>query len=251
MGGAILSILNKSGKYKVDGLEKNSDLREIFSGQKIEMNESLSQVSSTDVLIAAVKPKDMAGLINEINESEFQMELLVSVAAGIKIDFIKSELYEKFPVSRVMPNTPLVLGEGLSCIALSDIDGEYFETVEQIFSHTGNTLRVDEEDMDAVTALSGSGPAYFFLIAEIMKEYAIKKGFSPSDASLLAATTVRGAGAMMMEEGADFTLLRRGVTSPDGTTEAAINLLEKQGLRKIFSAALEAAEKRSAELGGD
>jgi len=251
MGGAILSSLNKSGEYEIEGVEKRSDIRDNFSGEKIKMSGSLSSVSFADILIAAVKPKDMLLFIREINESGFQTELFVSVAAGLKIEQIKGELKKNVPICRVMPNTPLLVGEGLSCIAFPGADEKSFYTVDRIFSLTGQTLRVNEEDMDAVTALSGSGPAYFFLIGEIMKEFAEQRGFSSSDASLLAAATVRGAGALMMRQGVDFTALRKAVTSPEGTTEAAVSLLEKNGLRKIFLEALEAAEKRSAELSGD
>lgn len=248
MGGAILSILSAKEGFKLYGVDKNSEALKKFDQSGIRLSTELSSIEYSDFLIAAVKPRDMEGFLEEVINSGIQFRIFISLAAGISTYFIKGKIGQSASIARVMPNTPLLIGKGLSCISYPDANENEYAEVERLFSLMGKTLRVDEKYMDTVTALSGSGPAYFFLMGEVMRDLALKRGFTSEEANLLASSTIKGAGAMMMWTEADFTSLKKAVTSPGGTTEAALKVLSENSFGDILMKAIEAAEARSKEI---
>ncbi|MEK7734411.1 MAG: pyrroline-5-carboxylate reductase, partial [Pseudomonadota bacterium] len=175
----------------------------------------------------------------------------VSVAAGVRIGDLERWLGGNLPVVRVMPNTPALIGSGASGLFANDrVTNEQRDRAEAIARAVGVTVWVSSEaQLDVVTALSGSGPAYFFLVMEALEEAAIARGLPREQARLLALETAFGAAKMALEGADEPQRLRRQVTSPGGTTEAAVKVLEDGGLRKLFAEALVAAERRAGELG--
>lgn len=152
---------------------------------------------------------------------------------------------------RVMPNTPMLVGRGVSAVAGgSSARGEDLDLVASLLANVGIVERVSESQLDAVTALSGSGPAYFFQYIEAMSDAGVQLGLSRGQAQRLAAATMAGAAAMLMEDGADPVRLRVDVTSPGGTTAAGIRVLEEEGIRRAVYRGLQATHDRSVELGG-
>jgi len=200
-----------------------------------------------DIIILAVKPQQMNAALSDIKPAG----LFISIAAGITTAQIEKELGGRPRVIRAMPNTPALVGAGAAAIAagkfalLDDL-----ASAETILQAVGTVVRVEEKDLDAVTALSGSGPAYIFLVAEALIAAGIAEGLAPVIAQRLAFQTVLGA-ALLLREGKDGPAeLRRKVTSPGGTTEAAVAVLLAQKLPEIFVEAVTAAAKRSRQLAG-
>ena len=221
----------------------------------VECYESFTQISKQpDVIILAVKPQIMhevaarlAQSLDPIRESV----LIVSIAAGITSEQIDKWLGGGLKIVRVMPNTPAMVGAGASALcanAAVDVDGR--SSAEEILSAVGITVWVDNEsDIDAVTALSGSGPAYFFLILEALEAEAVALGLQSDTARRLAIQTALGSAMLAAQSADDLKELRRQVTSPGGTTERAIEVLLANELPQAFSAALRAAYQRAKELG--
>lgn len=203
------------------------------------------------VIVLAVKPQvakaaaqSMAGVLRE------RPALVISVAAGIRISHLRDWLGEETAIVRCMPNTPALVGSGATALfANPHVTREQKDLAESILRAVGMTLWVDDEDlMDAVTALSGSGPAYFFLVMEAMEQAGVALGLPRQTARLLTLQTAFGAAKMALESTEDVAALRRRVTSPGGTTEQAIRVLEEHGLAAGFEQALRAARQRSIEL---
>lgn len=203
------------------------------------------------VIVLAVKPQvakaaaqSMAGVLRE------RPALVISVAAGIRISHLRDWLGEETAIVRCMPNTPALVGSGATALfANPHVTREQKDLAESILRAVGMTLWLDDEDlMDAVTALSGSGPAYFFLVMEAMEQAGVALGLPRQTARLLTLQTAFGAAKMALESTEDVAALRRRVTSPGGTTEQAIRVLEEHGLAAGFDQALRAARQRSIEL---
>jgi pyrroline-5-carboxylate reductase len=191
----------------------------------------------------------MAGLLDEIASGVRPGQLVVSLAAGITTAFLESRLPDGVPVVRVMPNTPALVDEGMSAIAAgSHCDDEHLAVAEGLLGATGRVLRVPEAQMDAVTAISGTGPAYVFFVVESMIEAGVHLGLPRATATELVVQTLVGSAKMLRETGTHPTVLREQVTSPGGTTAAALRELEIHRVRAAFLAAMEAARNRSAEL---
>ncbi|KAI9468096.1 MAG: pyrroline-5-carboxylate reductase [Benjaminiella poitrasii] len=210
-------------------------------------------VQGADVVILAVKPQVMAGVVQGLASDITPSTLVISIAAGIQTDAIQRWLNSPTTaIVRLMPNTPALIGEGaLGLFATAHVSDDQKQRVEQLFRSVSKVLSwVEDESMiDAVTGVSGSGPAYFFLIMESMENAAVELGFSREDAKALTVQTCLGA-ARMAQENKDETLagLRRKVTSPNGTTEAAIKKMESLGIRGMMKKAIVAATDRSQEL---
>jgi pyrroline-5-carboxylate reductase len=206
-------------------------------------------ISDAQVVLLSVKPQDLDITLKEVNSELSDGTLLVSILAGVKCSMIEKIVGSRARVVRVMPNTPILLEEGMSVIAggknatKSDI-----EWVETLFAKSGKTLIVDEKLMDAVTATSGSGPAYFFGFVEAMIKASIRLGLSEQDSKLLVNQTLIGAAKMIEESGKDAETLKKEVTSPNGTTAAALASFESSGLDEIVYKAMKAAKDRSEEL---
>jgi len=206
-------------------------------------------IHEVDAVILAVKPQDFETCIAELR-AEFEHNfLLVSLLAGVKSSRIEKKIGRKARVIRIMPNTPILLGEGMSVITRGKSGTESdLAWIVNLLSNSGKTLVVEEELMDAVTAVSGSGPAYFYGFVESMIKAANKLGLSERDSKLLVHQTLLGAAKMVQESGKDAATLRREVTSPNGTTAAALSSFESNGWEEIVYKAMKAGMDRSKEL---
>lgn len=220
-----------------------------FSIQTMEDNQQLA--SSVDVLVLAVKPQMMKQVTEAMRGSvQAKHPLVVSIAAGIRAENLDEWLGGNVALVRTMPNTPSLVGSGAAGLYANALVSEAQKaTAESILRAVGLTLWVkDEAQIDHVTALSGSGPAYFFLIIEALEAAGTKLGLPQDSARLLALQTAYGAAKMALESPEDAATLRQRVTSPGGTTEQALKVLEEGKIRELFEQALNAASQRSAEL---
>ncbi|MGH3335614.1 MAG: pyrroline-5-carboxylate reductase, partial [Nocardioides sp.] len=196
-----------------------------------------------------VKPQDMDDLLAEIAGELKPGQLLVSLAAGITTAFIEARVPDGVAVVRVMPNTPALVDEGMAAISPgSHCDDVHLAEAESLMASTGKVMRIPERQMDAVTAISGSGPAYIFFVVESMIEAGVHLGLPRSTATELVVQTVVGSAHMLRETGTHPAVLREQVTSPGGTTAAALRELEIHKVRAAFLAAMEAARDRSRAL---
>ncbi|MCA1186544.1 MULTISPECIES: pyrroline-5-carboxylate reductase [unclassified Saccharopolyspora] len=217
----------------------------------IEHVDVATAVRRADVLVVAVKPQDIEPLLDQVAPLLDAATLVVSLCAGLPTKLYERRLAEGTPVVRVMPNTPMVVGEAMSAISAGSHAGdEHLAVVEELLSSVGKVVRVPETQQDAVTALSGSGPAYFFYLVEAMIDAGILLGIPRATAADLIVQAAVGA-ATMLRDGSEGhpTILREAVTSPAGTTIAGIRELEKHGVRAALIDAIEAARDRSVELG--
>ncbi|BFU92585.1 MAG: Pyrroline-5-carboxylate reductase [Nitrospira sp.] len=207
-------------------------------------------VVSGDVVVLAVKPQVTDEVLKEIGDVLAE-RLVISVVAGVQLGRIIGACGPQAHVMRAMPNTPAMVGEGMTALAIGlGVEESEVRCARQIFESVGRVVRVDERFMDAVTGLSGSGPAYVFLMIEALADGGVKMGLPRETASLLAAQTVLGAARMVLETGQHTALLKDQVASPGGTTIAGLHRLEQGGLRGLLIDAVESATKRSQELGG-
>lgn len=202
-------------------------------------------VSLSDICLLAVKPQDKESVLKEMTAIE-KRKLVVSILAGVPTRYLEQRL-GRIPVVRVMPNIGIKVGAGMSFYSPGRfVRPAELKTVSRLFANFGEVSEIAEEKMDLVTALSGSGPAYFFLLMEILSEYAQKFGISAEDSAKMARQTALASALLAKDEPAGQ--LRAAVTSAGGTTEAAVLVLEKTGIRKIFGFALRAARNRAREL---
>ncbi len=206
-------------------------------------------IKEADIVVLAVKPRDMEGLLKEIKESLDSKKLTISIAAGITTSYIERILEKEVPVIRVMPNTPVAVKEGASAFSVGKyVSQEKEKIAESIFGAVGKVVKVEESLMDAVTALSGSGPAYIFYIIASLIEAAVSLGLDEKTATTLATQTVLGSAKLLQETGEEPEALKEKVTSKGGTTEAALLVLDEGKLRETLDKALKAAAQRSKEL---
>lgn len=205
---------------------------------------------AADIIVIAVKPQVVEQIAPEIGAALGPHTLVISIAAGIRVESLARWLGREAALVRAMPNTPaLVQSAATALYANPRVSAEQRDIAESILRAVGLTLWIDDEDlMDAVTALSGSGPAYFFLVMEILEQIGCKLGLPAGEARLLTLQTAFGAAKMALESGVDSSALRAQVTSPGGTTERAISALRQGGIEDLFERALKAARDRSIEL---
>jgi pyrroline-5-carboxylate reductase len=252
IGEALLSGMLRAGKDPADLLvtarreERAAELRERYGVAAVTNAEA---AKLADTLILTVKPQDMAALLEELAPHVPVDRLVISGAAGIPTSWFEQRLAPGTPVVRVMTNTPVLVDQAMSVISAgSHADEGHLRRAEEIFQPVGRTLRVPEEQQDAATALSGSGPAYFYFLVEAMTDAGILLGLPRAVAHDLIVQSAIGASVMLRDSGEHPVKLREAVTSPAGTTIAAIRELEKHGVRAALLAALEAARDRSREL---
>ena len=252
MGETLLSGLIRGGFDAADLVvgekraERAAELREKYG---VEVVEKLSEVTHADTVVLVVKPQDMGDVLAEIAPHVTAGQLVVSLAAGITTDYIERHLAEGIAVVRVMPNTPALVDEGMAAISPgTHCDEEHLVRAEQLLATTGRVVRVPEKQQDAVTAISGSGPAYLFFVVEAMIEAGVHLGLPRTTATELVVQTVVGSAKLLRETGEHPTVLRERVTSPGGTTAAAIRQLENHKVRAAFITAMEAARDRSRAL---
>ena len=209
----------------------------------------MKALKGVGLILLAVKPQQMKELLAQAGSQIPAKALVVSIAAGVSTEQIEQALPQGCPVVRVMPNTPALLGEGMAAVAGGKrAQSSHVKLVLDLFSAVGQAVQVSEDQMDLVTAVSGSGPAYIFHMVEAMYDAAVKGGLSPEVAHLLVAQTVLGSARMVLETGKTPEELRIQVTSPGGTTQAALTKMAEMGFKETIGAAIEAATKRGAEL---
>jgi pyrroline-5-carboxylate reductase len=252
MGEALIKSLisNSINAAQIYVNEKSNDrAKQVKDQYKVNLVSIQEIGQSCDVIFLAVKPQDLSSALSELSETLSDSALLISIAAGKTTKFIESQLKTKNPVIRVMPNTPAQIGKGVSAISPgANASGADISLAKNLLSNSGLVVEVSESDQDAVTALSGSGPAYFFSFVEAMINAGVKLGLTNEIATQLAIGTISGSAAMLKESGLDATTLRKNVTSPNGTTAAALSVFTDKDLEKIVLDAMTAAKKRAQEL---
>ena len=207
-------------------------------------------VAWADVIILCVKPQVLDEVLTGVHVNLSEQHLVISVAAGVAIHSIQAQITDTIPLVRAMPNTPAVIQEGVTALSGSPgLSSEHLEVAKKIFESVGQVVVVDESLMDAVTGLSGSGPAYIYLAIEALIDGGVRVGLPRNVAHILAVQTVLGAAKMVRETREHPAVLKDRVTSPGGTTIAGLQRLEEGGLRATFIEAIEAAAQRSSELG--
>jgi pyrroline-5-carboxylate reductase len=207
-------------------------------------------VAEADVVILAVKPQIMSTVLEEIAGAVDRHRLLISVAAGVPVVALREALGRPARLIRVMPNTPALVLEGVTAIARAEgLEAGDLELAQELFGAVGRVVVLDEEHLDAVTGLSGSGPAYVAIVIESLADGGVRMGLDRATAMILAAQTVLGSARLLMETGLHPGQLKDMVASPGGTTIAGIAALEEGGVRRTFIGAVESATQRSRELG--
>jgi pyrroline-5-carboxylate reductase len=251
MGETLLSGLIRGGRDVAELLvgekrpERAAELREKY-GVTVVAN---TEAAQADTVVLVVKPQDMPDVLTEIAPHLRPGGLVVSLAAGITTRAIEKHIPDGIAVVRVMPNTPALVDEGMAAISAgSHCDDDHLAIAEDLLSATGRVVRVPEKQQDAVTAISGSGPAYLFFVVEAMIEAGVHLGLPRTTATELVVQTVVGSAKLLRETGTHPTVLREQVTSPGGTTAAAIRQLEDHKVRAAFITAMEAARDRSVAL---
>jgi pyrroline-5-carboxylate reductase len=252
MGETVVSGLLRAGRPPAELLvtvrrsERGAELRERYG---VDVVGNVEAATKADTLVLVVKPQDMPDLLDEIAPAVRPGQLVMSLAAGITTASIESRLPEGAAVVRVMPNTPALVDEGMSAISRgTHCDEAHLVEAEELMGATGRVVRVPEKQQDAVTAISGTGPAYLFFVVEAMIEAGVHLGLPRSTATELVIQTMVGSAKLLRETGEHPTVLRERVTSPGGTTAAAIRELEDHKVRAAFMVALESARNRSREL---
>jgi pyrroline-5-carboxylate reductase len=227
-----------------------SKLRKIARRLKIRASlNSAEAVKDAHIILLAVKPQQMKELLLQTGVFFPKNALVVSIAAGISTGQIEKALPQGCPVVRVMPNTPALLGAGMAAVAGGKrASASHIKMVLDLFSAVGESVQVKENQMDLVTAISGSGPAYVFYMIEAMIETGMKGGLSSKTVLQLVSQTVYGAAKMVRETGKSPTDLRIQVTSPGGTTQAALEMMSRVGFKKAIERGINSATRRGAEL---
>ena len=252
MGETLLSGLVRAGRdageiVVTERREERAQQLTSTYGVRTMSNVEAAKVATTLVLV--VKPQDMSGLVTEIAPHLREGALVVSLAAGITTGYLENLLPTGTAVVRVMPNTPALVDEGMAAISRgSHCDESHLAEAEELMASTGRVIRVPERQQDAVTAISGSGPAYLFFVVESMIEAGVHLGLPRGTATELVVQTVVGSAKLLRETGEHPTVLRERVTSPGGTTAAALRELEDHKVRAAFLTAVEAARDRSRAL---
>jgi pyrroline-5-carboxylate reductase len=252
MGETLLSGLVRAGRRVDDllvGEKRAARAQELEERYGVSVVTNLEAAEKADTLALVVKPQDMGDLLTEIAPVLRPGQLLVSLAAGITTAYIESHVPDGVAVVRVMPNTPALVDEGMAAISPGKhCDDAHLAEAESLMASTGRVVRIPEKQQDAVTAISGSGPAYIFYVVESMIEAGVHLGLPRATATELVVQTLIGSGKMLRETGTHPAILREQVTSPGGTTAAALRSLEDHKVRAAFLSAMEAARDRSREL---
>ena len=252
MGSTLLSGLIRSGRDVADLVITGRDIeraKELATSSGVRRMSNIDAAVVADTLVLVVKPQDMGGLLAEIRGQVRPGALVVSLAAGITTGFLEERLPAGTAVVRVMPNTPALVDEGMAAISPGQhCDEVHLSEAEELLRSCGKVLRIPEKHQDAVTAISGSGPAYIFYVVEAMIEAGVLLGMPRATSTELVVQTLYGAATMLKETGQHPTVLREQVSSPGGTTMAALRQLDDHKVRAAFVTAMEAAAERSKQL---
>ncbi|MFH1007544.1 MAG: pyrroline-5-carboxylate reductase [Candidatus Latescibacterota bacterium] len=249
-GGIVTSALLDADRITAFDADRER-LQAIAAKWKIVPAGSLTQaIEDADVILLAVKPQTIPAVLAEIRATVTSQQMVLSIAAGVPTSLIEEQLKVPCAVVRAMPNTPALVGCGMAAICPGTFaQKEHLLLAQTILGAVGDVVVVTEKQMDAVTGLSGSGPAYVYTFIEALSDGGVKMGLPRSIALKLAAETVLGAAQMVLETGEHPAVLRDRVTSPGGTTITGMQVLESKGFRDAAISAVEAATKRSEELG--
>jgi len=252
MGSTLLAGLLRAGREAADLVitGRNAErAKELAGTHGVRLMSNVDAADAANTLVLVVKPQDMGGLLAEISPHVRPGALVVSLAAGITTGFLEERLPEGTAVVRVMPNTPALVDEGMAAISPGKhCDEGHLSEAEELLRSCGKVLRIPEKHLDAVTAISGSGPAYIFYVVEAMIEAGVLLGMPRATSTELVVQTLYGAATMLKETGQHPTVLREQVSSPGGTTMAALRQLDDHKVRAAFVTAMEAAANRSKEL---
>lgn len=256
MGGALARGLVACGAMPASGIrlfdtheaKAEALTTELGPGTRT-MLSAQSAVTDADLILIAVKPPMVADVLTEIAPFLSPSQLVISIAAGIRLTTMEALLPDSIPVVRTMPNTPCLVGKGATALSCgTHATDEHLRLAESLFAAVGLSVVVPERLMDAVTGLSGSGPAYVYLMIEALADGGVKEGLTRDTARLLAAQTVLGAAEMVLSSDEHPAQLKDNVTTPGGTTIAALHVLERAGFRTALIDAIQAAAQRSREM---
>ena len=248
--GTISSGLYTPGMIKASDTdpEKIKRMHEDYGIEGISSNKNLAELC--DVIVLSVKPQVINDVLDDIRDKINKNHIVISIAAGIKISTIQSIIGDEVPVIRVMPNTPALIQRGVSAVAAGkNVSNNQMDIALDIFNAVGTAFSVEEEMMDAVTAISGSGPGFVFKIMECFVEAAESQGFDSETALLMIKNTFLGSAMLAENSKLSLSELRKMVTSPGGTTEAGLKYLDENKIEGIICGAIETATARSVELG--
>lgn len=254
-GNMASAIVNGAGRRCIVLPENvwlsDPDMEKMLSFRARGVNVTTSNIEAADaanIVVLAVKPQMFDKVLPELVD-HVKGKCVVSIAAGISTQYIKERLPGAYVV-RVMPNTPMLIGRGVSAIAKApDVPAAYFDAVLELFNAAGETVLVEEEQINAVIAVSGSSPAYFFRFAAAMVDEGVKMGLEPEVALKLSAITMEGSAGMLLKSGKTAQELTRQVCSPGGTTLAALTAFDDAGMEAMVADAMERCVKRAEELG--
>jgi pyrroline-5-carboxylate reductase len=256
MGTALIDGLIRSGAAQAENIICSDASERQLAGmdEKYKVTtttDNIAVVKAADIIIYAIKPQIMAGVLKETADYLDMNKLVISIAAGVPLEAIESLLKKDLRLIRVMPNVAVAVREGATAIAAgAHASGDDVKLAQAIFDSVGKSIFLKENYlMDAITGLSGSGPAYIFMIVDALADAGVKVGLSRKDALFLASQTILGSAKLLLETNAHPGQLKDSVTSPGGTAIAGLHTLEKGGLRTTLINAVEAATQRSKELG--
>lgn len=238
-----ISVTNHNDRFRLHELSYNFGI--VASAE-----EKFKSIQEANILILAMKPKDVKRALEEIRELTNPQQIIISVIAGISTDFISKLLGHEAPVIRTMPNTSAIVA--LSCTGICAgkfATEEHLQLARKIFESIGLVIISEEEKLDAITGVAGSGPAYVYYLVESMIKGAIDVGLEPEEARSMVLQTIIGAATMLKETGEDPAYLREKVTSPNGTTQAGLDTLRNYRFEEAIRACIQAATRRSEELG--
>ena len=252
MGETLLSGLIRSGRDagSITATDRRPERRaELTERYGIATAENRAAAAAADTVVLVVKPQDLTAVLDEISTDVRPGTLVVSLVAGVACELLEARLAEATAGVRVMPNTPAQVDEGMAAISAGrHADADHLDRVTTLLSATGRVVTVPESYQDAVTAISGSGPAYLFFVVEAMIEAGVHLGLPRDLSTELVVQTMHGSAKLLRETGEHPTVLRERVTSPGGTTAAAVRALEDHKVRAAFITAMEAARDRSRAL---
>jgi pyrroline-5-carboxylate reductase len=255
MGGAMLEGWLKSGANpkKITVLDPfaSDDMKALLTQHKVQLNPAIADIKNAEVILIALKPQMMEEVLPTIVELGVSKPLILSVAAGKTIASFERHFGNSAAIIRTIPNTPASIGRGITAMsANANVSAAQMKLATELLSAIGEVVTVEREELiDCVTAVSGSGPAYVFYVTECLAAAAEKIGLPPALAMQLARATVSGSSELMRLTGTDAATLRQNVTSPNGTTHAALQvLMAEDGLQPLFEKAVKAAADRSKEL---
>ena len=254
MGGILIEAFLKEELVPpekiVATVHHEGTVRREFSGRSIAMGtDNRAAARSADIILLCVKPQTVGTVLKEIGPELNEQKLVVSIAASVPTGYIEQHLAGKIPIIRAMPNTPSMVGAGITAICKGKYTQEkHLESARKLFDSVGKTVIVDEKHMDAITGLSASGPAFIYIILESLAEGGVKMGLGRDLATLLAAQTTLGAAKVALETGFHPALLKDMVTTPAGCTIDGILELEEGGLRVTLIKAVVKASQRAKEL---